>query len=327
MHDRSQKFGKTKCGEQRFRCLDCRKTYVDSTRTLGGMRIGTDKAAQIIRCLMEGMGVRSAARLANVSTNTLMDLLVLIGERCKLFMEATVINVPAKDISVDELWSFLSCKERTRVLRSRQAGTCGDQYCFVGLDKETRLVLAWHAGQRTPLDGSRFIRKMRRACASDVCQISSDGWRSYKTIIPGEFPKADYGMVIKLFGNMQDTGRYSPGRIIEMKLKPIAGNPDKSRMNTSLSERLNLSIRMGLRRFTRLTNGFSKKFENHEAALALFFAYHNFCQKHGTLKKTPAVAAGLTDHQWTVEELIERTASYCPPTPFEAFINSLPDDE
>jgi hypothetical protein len=137
-------------------------------------------------------------------------------------------------------------------------------------------------------------------------------------------------MVIKLFGNMQDTGRYSPGRIIEMKLKPIAGNPDESRMNTSLSERLNLSIRMGLRRYTRLTNGFSRKFANHEAALGLFFAYHNFCQRHGTIKTTPAVAAGLTDHQWTVAELIERTAHYVNPAQEEARqaeFDAIPYDE
>src|SRR4029079_1925395 len=170
---RRKKCGCTKAGTQRFKCLECGKRFTDSTRALAGMRLGVEKSAQVISMLCEGLSIRATARVENVDQKTILELLLLVGERCKTYMENAIVNVPAKDISVDELWSYLSCKERTRVLRSRPAGTCGDQYCFVGLDKTTRLVLAWHAGQRTPLDGTRFIRKMRSACASDVCQISS----------------------------------------------------------------------------------------------------------------------------------------------------------
>jgi IS1 family transposase len=136
------------------------------------------------------------------------------------------------------------------------------------MERNTRLVLAWHMGERTGEKELAFVRKLSHACTKDRFQVSSDGWRPCKHLIPNIMPKADYGMVIKVFGGVQDTTRYAPGQIIEMKLRTIAGNPDESRMNTSHSERFNLSIRMGMRRFTRLTNGFSRSHVHHEAALA-----------------------------------------------------------
>jgi transposase-like protein/IS1 family transposase len=327
-HERSKKIGCTKAGTQRYKCRDCGKKFTDSTRTLAGMRIGVDRTAQVISMLCEGLSIRAVSRLTGCNKHTILEMLLLVGERCKLYMESAIVNVPVKDVSLDELWSFLGCREKTRIALSRPFGTCGDQYCFIGMDRNTRLILAWHIGSRTSENGHTFARKLARACCKDKFQISTDGWRPYKHMIPYVFPRADYGQIIKIFSN-KDAARYTPGEIVEIRLKPIANEPDLDRINTSHSERFNLSIRMGMRRFTRLTNGFSRSHAHHEAALALFFMHYNYCQRHGTLKTTPAVAAGLATERWTVAEMIERTASYRKPSPptLADLIADLPDDD
>lgn len=325
-HEHRQKFGKTSSGEQRFRCNDCRKTFTEGTSTLAGMRIGTDKAAQVVSGMMEGLSIRSLSRLSGLSKNTIQDLLLLVGGRCKRFMEDTVVGVPVQDVQADELWSFIYCKEKTRRKLSLPLLSYGDQYCFVGMERHHKMVLAWHLGNRDAGVGAKFVRKLAHACWSQRFQITTDGWLAYKPLIRHLLPQASYGMLIKVYGPSQDTVRYSPAQIIEVKYKPISGTPTEERMCTSHVERSNLSIRMGLRRFTRLTNGFSRKFANHEAALGLYFAHYNFCKRHGTLKTAPAVAACLTDERWSVADLIDRTTGYGPPTAFEAFLNTLPDE-
>jgi IS1 family transposase len=290
------------------------------------MRIGTDKAEQIIRCLMEGLSVLATARLAGVAKRTVLDLLVLVGGRCQRFAEATLVDVPVSDVEADELWSFVGCKEKTRRKLSLPMKEYGDQYCFIGLERTTKLALAWHLGMREAGEGQRFIRKLNRACWKEPFQITTDGWLPYKPIISWGMPHAHYGVLVKIYGQTQDTGRYSPAKIMEVKRKSLRGNPDEERMCTSMVERHNLSLRMGIRRFTRLTNGFSKKLENHEAALGLYFAHYNWVKRHGTIKTTPAVASGLADEPWTVGELIERTMSYNPPTRFDQFLATLPDE-
>jgi transposase-like protein/IS1 family transposase len=309
-HERSKKFGKTKAGTQRFRCLDCGKVFVESTRALDGMRLPLDKAEQVIRFTMEGMGIRATARMAGVDQNTIMDLLALVGTRCKRFSEATIVDVPVKDVQADELWSFVYCKDRTRQELSLPRAVFGDQWCFIGVERHSRLVLAWHLGERTTSEGWRFCKKLGKACHTAPFQITTDGWMPYRHLIPNQMRHVDYALFMKIYRTAHGEGRYSPGKIIEIKTKLVSGNPDPERMCTSHVERGNLAIRMQLRRFTRLTNGFSRKWENHEAALGLFFAYRNFVQTHGTLGTTPAHAAGIADRKWTVRELIENTASY-----------------
>lgn len=289
------------------------------------MRIGTDKAAQVIRCMMEGVGVRGTARLAGLAINTVMDITVLIGQRCKLFLESTMVNIPVTDVQADEIWSFVYCKEKTRKKLSLPAHHCGDKYCFVGFERFNKLALAWHLGSRDADNGEEFLTKLSRACGSHEFQITTDGWSPYKRLIPSYMSSADFAQLIKVYSNSEDVGRYSPGQIIEIKRKAISGQPEEDRMCTSHVERNNLNIRMFLRRFTRLTMGFSKKLLNHEAALGLHFAAYNFIVKHGTIKTTPAVAAGIATDRWTVEELIERTAGYNPPTRWERFIDTLPN--
>ncbi len=326
-HDRSKKHGKTETGAQRYRCLDCGKTYVESTRSLDGMRVGLDKAEQTIRCMMEGLSVRATARLAGVAKDTVLDLLVLIGGRCKRFSEATLVDVPVKDVEADELWSFVGCKEKTRKELSLPIRKFGDQYCFIGLERSTKLVLAWHLGMRETGNGEWFIEKLSHACWKKPFQITTDGWLPYKPAISWGMPHAHYGVLVKIYRPTQDTGRYSPAAIQQIKRKKLRGNPDEDRMCTSMVERHNLSLRMGLRRFTRLTNGFSRKIENHEAALGLYFAHYNWVKRHGTLKTTPAVASGLAEKPWSIGELIEQTMSYNPPSSLRLFLDSLPDEE
>ena len=314
-HARSKKCGATRAGTQRFKCLDCGKKFTDGTRQLGGMRVGIDRAAQIIRCLLEGLSVRATARLNGVDQHTVLDLLVLVGTRCKRFSEDKIVNIPVNDVQADELWSFVYCKDKTRQRLSLPRAVFGDQYCFVGLERHSKLVLAWHLGERSAPEGWRFCKKLAKACWNERYQVTTDGWMPYRYLIPNQLRRADYALFMKIYRSAHGEGRYSPGEIIEIKKKFVYGQPDEDRMCTSHVERHNLSIRMGLRRFTRLTNGFSRKFENHEAALGLYFAHYNFCQRHGTLKTTPAAQVGLANAPWTVAELIEQTASHVPPPP------------
>lgn len=311
-HPNRKKHGKTATGCQRFRCKDCGETFTDKTATLDGMRIDLSRAEMIIRCMMEGTGVRAVARLTNTDMHTIMDLLVLIGGRCKRFIDGTFRDLQVKDVQVDELWSYVYCKERTRQKLSLPLATFGDQYCFVGMEQHTKLILAWHVGNREMSQCRLFLEKLARACWKVPFQLTADGWRSYQALVPNEFRRhrVNFAALIKLFGPAQETVRYSPAQITSVKQKRVCGNPDPERACTSHVERLNLSIRMGLRRFTRLTNAFSKKLENHEAALGLFFVYYNFCTKHSSIKTTPAIKAGLADHAWTVRELIEKTMGY-----------------
>jgi transposase-like protein len=190
-HERQKRCGYTKAGTQRFKCLACGKRFTASTATLAGMRLGIDKTAQVISMLCEGLSIRSVARLAGVDKNTILELLLLVGERCKIYLENAIVGVPVKDVSVDELWAFLGCKEKTRQALSKPVGSCGDCYCFIGMERNSRLILAWHIGMRTEYNGRQFVRKLRHACASGRFQISSDGWRPYKYTIPAMLPQSD----------------------------------------------------------------------------------------------------------------------------------------
>lgn len=328
-HQNNKRDGRTKAGTQRYRCLDCGRKFTDSTSKLQGMRIGTDKAAQIVRCMCEGVGIRGTARLAGVAKDTVLDVLGIIGQRCRLFLDDTIFNVPVKDVQADELWSFVFCKDKTRKALSLPTQFYGDKYCYVGMERHHKLVLAWHIGSRDMEDGRDFLLKLNRACWQNKFQLTTDGWAAYKRLTPRCLPRADLGILIKVYGKSSDTIRYSPAPIIEIKHKVGWGQPDLTRSCTSHVERGNLTVRMGLKRFTRLTNGFSRKLFNHEAALGLHFAHYNFVARHSTLKTTPAVAAGIASDRWSVEQLIETTAAYNAPhepTAGDRFIDRLPDE-
>jgi IS1 family transposase len=292
------------------------------------MSIGTGKAAQIVRCMTEGVGIRSTARLLGIAKDTVLDVLTLIGKRCVTFLEDAVAGVPVEDVQADEIWGRVYCTEKTRKRLSLPVALYGDKYCFVGIERHNKLALAWHVGQRDMEDGRAFIIKLACACANHDFQVTTDGWSPYKRLVSTYFPCTDFAQLLKIYKSYPDAGRYSPGQIIDIKLKPIIGNPDVDRICTSHVERHNLTMRLWNRRLTRLTMGFSRKLLNHESALGIYFAAYNFVQKHSTLKTTPAVAAGITDAPWSVGELIERTADHDPPrrTALDRYLDNLPEE-
>lgn len=309
--DRVKRFGKDRHGHQRFRCLECGKTFiVTGPKLLGNMRISLDDAERCLSQLLEGSSIRSTSRLTGIDRDTVIALLVMIGERCKAWMERELVDVCVDEVQADEVWSFIFCKEK-HSQRMGYDGSTGDAYCFVGVERNTKLVVSWLLGKRSPECTQMFADKLKVATAGRF-QLSTDGWTPYQTAMPRTFgSRVNFGTIVKIYGKVGegDQRRYSPPAIVEIKREHVWGNPDMNRVCTSHIERSNLSMRMSIRRMTRLTNGFSKKWENHEAAIALWFAFYNFCRRHMTLKTTPAVASGLTDHQWTIRELLERVAT------------------
>jgi transposase-like protein/IS1 family transposase len=309
--EQSGKFGKTRDGQQRYRCADCRKTFSEP-KPLAGCKIDPKRAAFALNLLLEGMSVRATSRMTGLDKNTILRLMVQAGEQCQQFLADTMRNVKATDIQVDELWSFVACKERTAFFQNATEGV-GDAYCFTALDRASKLLLCFHVGRRTAEDANTFSHKLA-ACVSDSIRphVSTDGFKPYHTAIPEAFGYGvDHGMLIKQYGSPSTKGqqRYSPATIIGAKEYQNLGHSEAGQICTSHIERSNLTVRMQNRRFTRLTNAFSKKWENHELMFALFVAWYNFCRIHMTLKTTPAVAAGLTSEAWTMERLLKESAA------------------
>jgi len=225
-------------------------------------------------------------------------------------MKDTIHDVPVSEVQADEIWGFVGCKHKTKK-RLGKGEAFGDAYCFTAVERHTKLLLAWHLGKRSGDDTMQFATKLKSA-TSGRFQLTTDGYREYQFAMPAAMMRIDFAQLVKIFGKVKSNEaavRYSPGPITGTKVKNVLGNPDRDKVCTSHAERHNLTIRMQVRRMTRLTNGFSKKWENHEAALALFFAAYNFCRVHMTLKTTPAVATGLADHVWNVEELLVAIAA------------------
>lgn len=303
--DTVRRFGRDRYGNQRYRCSGCGKTFIDqSRRPLGTMRLPMEKAEQCLRTLLEGCSVRSTERLTGVHRDTLIRLLVTVGARCKGFLERVMRGVPVDEVQADEIWSWVGCKEKTRK-RLAYNDSFGDAYCFIALERRTKMVLAWHLGKRTGEHTLYFVRKLRDA-TSGRFQLTTDGFTPYETLCPSIlWQRVDFSQLVKVYGSPADEHRYSPGRIIDTYTVHGCGDPDPGAICTSHVERSNLSLRMSVRRFTRLTNAFSKKWSNHEAMLALYFAWYNFCRVHQTLKCTPAVQAGMARHTWTIRELLK----------------------
>ena len=313
-HARTKKCGVTTAGTQRYKCLDCGKRFTASTNQLAGMRIDLAKATQILTMLCEGMSVAATARLTNTNKNTILDLLLLVGYRCQQFLSRAIRGLEVSDVQCDEIWQFIYCKNKNAlkawVYGRREA--CGDSWTFTAVERHTKLVLAWHFGKRTSADTDVFCAKLKYATKGRF-HMSTDGYRPYEQSIARYFAgQVDYGQLIKIFGksSAEDQRQYSPARIISTRKEVVMGAPDEDRICTSHTERQNGSMRCFNKRLGRLTYCFSKKWQNHEAALGLYFAHYNFCHKHRTLKgQSPAMAAGLTDHVWTVAELLTAIAA------------------
>ena len=302
-----QRFGKHRNGLRRFRCAECKRTYTElHERTLGSMYVSQDRAVMALQLLLEGNSIRSTERITGMDRNTIMSLLLKAGERCERLMRERIAGVKVKDVEVDEIWGFVYKKEG-HVRPNEARAPIGSAYCFVGMERSTKLVLTWHVGRRNRAHTDIFINKLRHAVSDDRFQLSTDGFQAYPPAVNAMLKgRVGYAQIIKVYGAPRDgEQRYSPAEVISSEVVPVIGKPKMRRVCTSHIERQNLTIRMGMRRMTRLTNAFSKRWEHLEAAYALHFAYYNFCRVHKTLRVTPAMEQGITDHIWTIAELID----------------------
>ncbi|HMO83653.1 MAG TPA: hypothetical protein PKC18_01900 [Lacipirellulaceae bacterium] len=305
-HESTKKHGKDRKGNPRVRCCLCGKTWTAVDRPLGAMRTSVKEAAAVLSLLLEGMSIRAASRITGLKPNTICDLIVQVGDNCERFL-AEIKGVEAKDVQVDEIWSFVACKEKTRAA-SRYTGDEGNSWTWLAIERNTKLILAHHVGQRDGESCATFLGKLDRATAGRF-QLSSDGLGAYTLNVPFTFRgRVDFGQIIKTYGGGSSTGRYSPAKIIGAERRAMYGEPEPDRVCTSHIERMNLTVRMQVRRFTRLTNAHSKSLTHHRAMQAIFVAWYNFCRKHETIKATPAVAARLAEKAWTMRELLERAA-------------------
>jgi IS1 family transposase len=266
-------------------------------------RLPLAKRSQILGLLIEGNSLRAISRLADVSINTVTKLLIDLGLVCSDYQNKTLRNLPCKRIQVDEVWSFVYAKQKN--VPQSKVGAAGDIWTWTAICADTKLVPSWLVGSRDAEAGTKFICDLSRRLANRV-QLTSDGHSAYLEAVEAGFgADIDYAMLVKLYGQPVDgQKRYSPAQIIGLRKHCCSGKPDPKHISTSFAERNNLTMRMGLRRFTRLTNAFSKKVENHAHAVAIHFMYYNFARIHKSLRITPAMAAGVSDHVWSLEEIV-----------------------
>ncbi len=298
-------FGKRRI--QRWRCNSCKSTFCEphTKLTRDTMLANPDAAARAIHCLVEGCSIRSTERLTGLNRNTIMRLLILAGHRCERLMDARMRELRPRYLQVDEIWCFV--QKKSRHLRYVNAPEIGDQWIYVAIDAESKLIPTFRVGKRARPDTAAFLWDLYNRLADRV-QLTTDALNHYTLSVPEAFgTDVDFAQLTKLFGDWGQhdaDARYSPGPIVEVISKVRCGNPDPEHISTSYVERQNLTMRMQLRRLTRLTNAFSKKLSHLKAAVALHFGYYNFCRVHSSLRVTPAMEAGLADHVWTIAELL-----------------------
>jgi IS1 family transposase len=258
-------------------------------------KLPLETRVQILTLLCEGSSMRSISRMTGVSINTVIKLLVDAGLACAAFHDATVRGITAQRVQCDEIWSFSYAKQKNVKFAKAAPEAAADVWTWTGLDADSKLIVSWHVGDRSQYTGISFVADLKARLANRV-QLTTDGHKAYLKAVPEVDFDAHYAMLNKIFGaTPAGPGRYSPSACIGTVKQPIKCNPDPDYISTSFVERQNLTMRMSMRRFTRLTNAFSKKFENHCHALALYFYFYNFCRVHKTLGATPAMAAGLVD--------------------------------
>jgi len=270
-------------------------------------KLDTRTRAMILRCLVEGNSIRSTARLTDTSKNTVTKLLIDAGKVCTVYQFAAFRNLPCRRIQVDEIWSFVYAKAKNVAAAKAAPDVAGDVWTWTAICADTKLVPSWLVSDRSSAAAIEFMDDLASRLAHRV-QLSSDGHKPYLEAVEGAFgADIDYAVIQKIYGTAPEAarGRYSPAVCTGVKKERIEGSPDPKHVSTSYVERQNLTMRMSMRRFTRLTNAFSKKAENHAYSVALHFMYYNFCRQHASLKKiTPAMAAGVTDRLWDVEDIV-----------------------
>jgi transposase-like protein/IS1 family transposase len=308
-----KKFGsfKTKAGNvQRYRCLKCGRTFNESKR-FADLCLDENKIVQIVSCLTEGCGVRATARLCGIDKNTVLRVLEVIGEKAAKFHDRIVRNVIVDSLQLDELWSRVWAKQDKVGFENLERG---DFYTFIGIDRESKLIVSHLTGKRNVENTHAFVEDLSKRVFG-IVQVTCDGWSPYVNAIYEHLAyRANFAVMQKIYGTEEirntpsnPNHRYSQPLCTGVKVEIRAGEPDVDKICTSHIERLNLSVRTFNRRFTRLALGYSRKLEFHRHAFALFVVAYNFCKRHQSLKGfTPAVAANLTDHNWTVAELVKK---------------------
>jgi len=284
----------------------------------GMNKLPLEKRVQILSMLVEGSSMRSISRVADVSINTVTKLLVDAGEACEAFHDKTVRGLKTSNLQCDEIWSFCYAKKRTvrAMPEEKYIEGAGDVWTFTALDRDSKLIVGWYAGNRDVASAAEFLRDTSARIDSPV-QVTTDAWPGYKELVSEIFPlDTSYGQVQKVFSTTPDKGparKYSPGVCVCANRETIFGNTDHNMISTSHVERQNLNMRMGMRRYTRLTNAFSKKLENHCHALALYFVFYNFVRIHKSLRTSPAQAAGITDELLSMEDVANMIDAANPP--------------
>jgi IS1 family transposase len=269
-------------------------------------RLDSTKRAQAITALVEGNSVRAVARMTGIARNTILSLVVEAGAACAEFQDKALQNLTCKRIQCDEIWQFCYAKDKNVPLDKKGQFGFGSVWTWIALDADTKLICSWMVGNRDAYAAYEFMKDLAGRLANRV-QLTSDGHAAYLTAVEAAFgDDIDFAQLVKIYGEGSEVEekRYSPAECRGCKKKAITGSPDPKHVSTSYVERQNLTMRMHMRRFTRLTNGFSKKLENHVAAVSLHCMFYNFVRIHQTLRITPAMAAGVTDRVWDIADIV-----------------------
>jgi len=307
-HGNVKKFGTTAAKTPRYRCHDCGATFTaPKVNHLGRHTTTLDDAERVIMLLTEGMSIRAISRVTGIHKTTILSLLLTIGAKCATLFDERVQNLKPRFVQADEAWTFVQKKQRR--LKASDPAERGDQYLWVALDSESKLVMTFHVGKRDHLNAYTFITDLnRRIVPHHRFQITTDGLEGYIPAIEEAFGMdVDFAQLVKNYAKPSTDGPdwFRPSaRVVSTTQVHIIGEPKPERVSTSHMERANLTWRMHLRRFTRLTNAFSKTLIQLQASVAILMAHYNFCRVHQTLRVTPAMEAGLTDHVWSVRELL-----------------------
>lgn len=270
-------------------------------------KLSTAKRAAVVAALVEGNSIRATSRMTNVSKPTVLKLLADLGRVCAEYHDYAVWGLKTVRVQCDEIWSFCHCKQKNipSRLAGKQIGSVGDVWTWTAIDADSKLIISYHVGDRSAQSADYFVSDLAQRVRNDV-QITTDGHKPYIAAVKLAFEdrKVDYATLTKVYANPQNEGRYSPGTIVSSTREVIKGTPAARHISTSYVERQNLTMRMSMRRYTRLTNAFSKKIDNHIAAVNLHFLYYNFCRVHQTLRVTPAMAAGIAQHVWGITDIV-----------------------
>ena len=271
-------------------------------------KLSVEEKIRVVACLVEGNSLRSTVRMTGTHRGAIQKLLVELGAACSAYQDKAMVNLPCKRIQCDEIWAFVGSKEKNTTAEKKADGW-GDAWTWTALCPDTKLGPCWLVGPRDASTAYHFMHDLAPRLAHRV-QLTTDGLKAYLSAVEDAFgSEIDFAQLIKIYGtnvgpNIPAEVRYSPAQCMGARKAVVSGKPDVNHISTSQTERQNLTMRMSMRRFTRLTNGFSKKLENHEAAVALHFMHYNFARVHQTLRVTPAMEAGIASHVWTIEEIV-----------------------